>query len=93
MSPSPRESLRHILDEAEYLRSDVEALTREEFLADPRARRALVKSGPRPWWYGCSKRRTVPAEFAFHSGSRGSGALVIWIRRPDLMRAPAGDTH
>ena len=37
MSPSPRESLRHILDEAEYLRSEVEALTREEFLADPRA--------------------------------------------------------
>jgi uncharacterized protein with HEPN domain len=44
MSPSPRESLRHILDEAEYLRSEVEALTREEFLADPPARRALVKS-------------------------------------------------
>ena len=44
MSPSPFESLRHMLDEAESLRSAVRVLTREEFLADPRARRALVKS-------------------------------------------------
>lgn len=44
MSPSPIESLRHMLEEAEYLRAEVRVLTREEFLADPRARRALVKS-------------------------------------------------
>lgn len=44
MSPSPVESLRHILLEADYLREEVRVLTREEFLADPRARRALVKS-------------------------------------------------
>ncbi|HEX6370305.1 MAG TPA: DUF86 domain-containing protein [Longimicrobium sp.] len=33
-----------MLDEAEYLRSEVRVLTKEEFLVDPRARRALVKS-------------------------------------------------
>jgi uncharacterized protein with HEPN domain len=44
MSPSPLESLRHMLEEAEYLRNEVQVLTREAFLADPRARRALVKS-------------------------------------------------
>jgi uncharacterized protein with HEPN domain len=44
MSPSPVESLRHILLEADYLREEVRVLTREQFVADPRARRALVKS-------------------------------------------------
>lgn len=44
MSPSPLESLRHMLEEADYLQGEVQVLTREEFLADPRARRALVKS-------------------------------------------------
>lgn len=44
MSPSPLESLRHILLEADYLRDEVRVLKRDEFLADPRARRALVKS-------------------------------------------------
>lgn len=44
MPPSPLESLRHMLEETEYLRAEVQVLTREEFLADPRARRALVKS-------------------------------------------------
>jgi uncharacterized protein with HEPN domain len=44
MSPSPLESLRHIVLEANYLRDEVRVLTREEFLDDPRARRALVKS-------------------------------------------------
>lgn len=33
-----------MLDEAEYLRDEVRVLTRETFLGDPRARRALVKS-------------------------------------------------
>jgi uncharacterized protein with HEPN domain len=33
-----------MLEETDYLRSEVQALTREEFLANPRARRALVKS-------------------------------------------------
>ena len=44
MSPSPLESLRHMLEETDYLRDEVRVLTREAFLADPRARRALVKS-------------------------------------------------
>lgn len=42
MSPSLLESLRHILDEAEYLRGEVRVLTREELLADLRARRAAL---------------------------------------------------
>lgn len=33
-----------MLEETEYLRGEVQVLSREEFLANPRARRALVKS-------------------------------------------------
>lgn len=38
MSLSPLEYLRHILDEAVYLKAQVDRLTREEFLQDETAR-------------------------------------------------------
>ena len=44
MSPSFVEYLRHILDEAIYIESQVGALTKEAFLDDATLRRAVVRS-------------------------------------------------
>ena len=44
MSPSARELLRHILDEADYLQSVYGSVQREDFLKDPTLRRAFVRS-------------------------------------------------
>ena len=44
MSPSPLEYLRHILDEAEYLAGQTNALSQEQFLNDETAKRAFVRS-------------------------------------------------
>ncbi len=44
MSLSPLEYLRHVLDEADYLCREATCLTRAQFLADDRAKRAFVRS-------------------------------------------------
>jgi len=44
MSLSPLEYLRHVLDEADYLISQVQRLTRTQFLEDGNAKRAFVRS-------------------------------------------------
>ena len=44
MSPSARELLRHILDEADYLLRTADDLRRDDFLADSTLRRAFVRS-------------------------------------------------
>ncbi len=44
MSFEPRDYLRHILVEADYLMVRVGSLTREEFMADETLRRAFVRS-------------------------------------------------
>lgn len=44
MSFEPRDYLRHILDEADYLIRTSEDLTLDEFLADETLRRAFVRS-------------------------------------------------
>lgn len=44
MSFEPREFLRHILDEAEYLASLSATLTREQLDEDPTLQRAIVRS-------------------------------------------------
>ena len=44
MSFEPREFLRHILAEAEYLRAASEGLTREQYQGDPTLQRAFVRS-------------------------------------------------
>jgi uncharacterized protein with HEPN domain len=44
MSPSVREVLRHILDEADYLMRTSNSLKRDDFLEDPTLRRAFVRS-------------------------------------------------
>ena len=44
MSPLPLDYLRHVLDEADYLASMVENLTREQFLQDETAKRAFSRS-------------------------------------------------
>ena len=44
MSFEPRDYLRHILVEADYLTAQTAGLTREEFVADETRRRAFVRS-------------------------------------------------
>ena len=44
MPPSVREYLQHILDEAQYLMSSAQGLSREAFLADETLKRAFVRS-------------------------------------------------
>ncbi len=44
MSPSGRELLRHILDEADYLLRTAAAVDRERFVSDETLRRAFVRS-------------------------------------------------
>ena len=44
MPVSPREYLRHILDETEYLISASEALTKDQFLGSETLKRAFVRS-------------------------------------------------
>jgi uncharacterized protein with HEPN domain len=44
MSLSPLEYLRHILDEAEYLMDESQALTKDQFLQDGTLKRAFVRS-------------------------------------------------
>ena len=44
MSFEPREYLRHILNEVEYLTGACSGKTREQFLADPTLQRACVRS-------------------------------------------------
>jgi len=44
MSPSSRELLRHILDEADYLLRTAAEIHRERFVADETLRRAFVRS-------------------------------------------------
>jgi uncharacterized protein with HEPN domain len=44
MSRSQREHLRHILDEAEYLISKSQALSRDQFVRDETLKRAFVRS-------------------------------------------------
>ena len=73
MSFEPRDYLRHILAEADYLISTSAGLTLEEFLADETLRRAFVRSlevigeasnqGPRP-----VPNRASPARVAPHDG-------------------------
>ena len=41
---SPLEYLRHILDETEYLMSQTQGLSKEEFMSDPTLKRAFVRS-------------------------------------------------
>jgi uncharacterized protein with HEPN domain len=44
MSPSAREYLQHILDEAAYLLSCADGLDKETFFQDPTLKRAFVRS-------------------------------------------------
>ena len=44
MSPSPREYLRHILDESEYLLAAGQGLSQAEFMQDETLKRAFVRS-------------------------------------------------
>lgn len=44
MSFGPREYLRHILNEVEYLKGACGGITREQFLADPTLQRACLRS-------------------------------------------------
>jgi len=44
MSKSPIEYLRHILDEADYLRAQAEGLSRAAFLSDETLKRAFARS-------------------------------------------------
>jgi uncharacterized protein with HEPN domain len=44
MSIEPLEFVRHILDEAKYLKDQSERLTREDFLRDETVKRAFVRS-------------------------------------------------
>jgi uncharacterized protein with HEPN domain len=44
MSPSPLEHLRHVLDEADCLAGMTARLTREQFLQDETAKRAVARS-------------------------------------------------
>ena len=44
MSLEPRDYLRHILVEADYLMAQTAGLTREEFVANETLRRAFVRS-------------------------------------------------
>ena len=44
MSPSPREYLRHILDESEYLLTAGQGLSQAEFMQDETLKRAFVRS-------------------------------------------------
>ena len=44
MPLSPREYLRHILDEADYLSAQVRGLSREQFMQDETVKRAFVRS-------------------------------------------------
>ena len=44
MSFEPRDYLRHVLVEADYLMAHTAGLTREEFVADETLRRAFVRS-------------------------------------------------
>jgi uncharacterized protein with HEPN domain len=44
MSPSNRELLRHVLEEAEYLLRATHGMKKEEFLEDETLRRAFVRS-------------------------------------------------
>ncbi len=44
MSFEPREILRHIVDEVDYLMTTSASVTREGFLADPTLQRAFVRS-------------------------------------------------
>ena len=41
---SPLEYLRHILDEAEYLVSQTQKLSKDEFMGDETLKRAFVRS-------------------------------------------------
>jgi uncharacterized protein with HEPN domain len=41
---SPLEYLRHILDEAEYLKSQAQKLSQEDFISDETLKRAFVRS-------------------------------------------------
>jgi uncharacterized protein with HEPN domain len=44
MSPSPREYLRHILDEACYIEDHSQQLTQDQFQQDETLKRAFVRS-------------------------------------------------
>ena len=44
MSPSPLDHLQHVLDEADYLAGMAARLTREQFLQDETAKRAIARS-------------------------------------------------
>ncbi len=44
MSPSPREYLRHILEEARFLAEQSKAVTQEQFLHDDVRQRAFARS-------------------------------------------------
>lgn len=44
MLVSPLEYLRHILDEAQYLMSEAEGLSKEQFLLDETVKRAFIRS-------------------------------------------------
>jgi uncharacterized protein with HEPN domain len=44
MSPSAREYLQHILDEALYLLSHARGIDKDAFLQDPTLKRAFVRS-------------------------------------------------
>jgi len=44
MSRSPLDYLRHILDETDYLATEVARLSEDAFLRDPTAQRAFVRS-------------------------------------------------
>ncbi len=44
MSPSPLEHLQHVVDEADYLAVTTARLTRDQFLQDETAKRAIARS-------------------------------------------------
>ena len=44
MLVSPLEYLRHILDEAQYLMSEAEGLSKEQFLLEETVKRAFIRS-------------------------------------------------
>ena len=44
MSPSPREYIKHILDEIDYIQSQLEHIDFETFVRDPTLKRSFVRS-------------------------------------------------
>lgn len=66
MSFEPREFLRHMLAEADFLESITAELTREQLEADPTIQRAVVRSTP---WRACAIARSTTTSASISTSS------------------------